>query len=242
MDETSLLRRGLRFFASTLVILTVVAAAPQVLALPESDFSSEGPSDSDEMGYDAIVSSLNRQVNTTEAPTVKARAPRAVSADPFENVWMHGGAGYVQNVQSLDLPGINKNYLNQKGVQASLGLDLFSTNWTAEGSVRSFNDNEDREAQVSLKEFELKVFFKNRFARSFQYRIGGGISGRYMTVTTPDRTFDFSTPSSVATLGLDFFITDRFSLGADFSGRSAMISDTIDRGSIDGTLRLDAHF
>jgi hypothetical protein len=195
------------------------------------------------VGYDVIVESLNRQVNHSDATTMKAHQPKAPSEDPFENVWMHAGAGFVQNTQSVSLPEGNTAYLNQKGVQASLGIDLFSPNWAAEGTVRSFNDNDDKTTQVSLKEFELKAFYKDRFTRSMGFRVGGGISGRYMTISRAGlASLDSTTPSSVGTVGIDLFLSDRFSLGVEASGRSAMISDTLDRGSLDGTVRLDAHF
>lgn len=215
--------------------LSLVIAAPC--------FAQSMDDDEDVVGYDVIVNNLNRQVSTSDATTTKARQPKPTAEDPFENVWMHAGAGYVQVVQSIALPDGATAYLNQKGVQASLGIDLFSPNWSAEGTVRSFNDNDDKTTQVSLKEFELKMFFKDRFTRAVGYHVGGGISGRYMTLAAAGQaTVDYTTPSTVGTVGIDLFLTDRFSVGADVSGRSAMISDTLDRGSLDGTLRLDAHF
>jgi Outer membrane protein beta-barrel domain len=200
--------------------------------------------DEDEVvGYDVIVENLNRQVTASDAATSKANQQKPPAEDPFETVWMHAGAGFVQNVQAISLPDGNTAYLSQKGVQASVGIDLFSPNWAAEGTVRSFNDNDDKQTQVTLKEFELKAYYKDRIARSLGLRVGGGISGRYMTISRPGlSTLDYTTPSSVGTVGLDLFLTDRFSIGAEISGRSAMITETLDRGSLDGSVRLDAHF
>ena len=217
---------------------------PVLLALALPCSAAVGDDDEEDIvGYDVIVNNLNRQVSTSDATTTKARQPKPTAEDPFENVWMHAGAGFVQTVQTLSLPDGGNAYLNQKGVQASVGIDLFSPNWAAEGTVRSFNDNDDKVTQASLKEFELKMFFKDRFTRSIGFRVGGGISGRYMTLAQVGQpTLDYTTPSTVGTLGIDLFLTDRFSLGAEVSGRSAMISDTLDRGSLDGSIRLDAHF
>ncbi len=221
-------------------------AAICLLALSTATVAPKAWSFDDEeetYSYDVIVNSLNRQVESQDQATSRARNTNVTSNDPFENVWMHAGAGLVNVTQTIDYDDGSKAYLNQKGVQASLGIDLFSPNWMAEGTVRSFDDNEDTSTQVSLKEFELKIFFKDRMAKNLGYRVGGGLSGRYMTITRQGlETLDYSTPSSVGTVGIDLFLTDRFSLGAEISARSAMIAETLDRSSLDGTLRLDAHF
>ena len=228
-------------------ISTTLLSARVAQAADDDSFESPPVSTfqdtTDDVGYDTIVNSLNRQVSASEQATNRARNPKPKQFDPFENVLMHAGAGIAVMSESLDFADGTRGYFNGRGFQASLGIDLFSVNWAAEGTVRSFDANEDHNLQMGLKEFELKLYYKDRIVKSVGYRIGAGISGRYLTVKrTNQDTIEQSTPSSVFTTGLDFFATDKVSFGIDVSGRTAMISDTIDRGSIDGTVRVDANF
>ncbi|MES2857513.1 MAG: hypothetical protein V4692_16705 [Bdellovibrionota bacterium] len=84
---------------------------------------------------------------------------------------------------------------------------------------------------------------KDRISRRLGYRFGAGLSARYLSVKQSGQvTKEYTTPSGVATAGLDFFMSNRFSVGAELNGRSAMIGETVDKNSVDGTLRIDAHF
>ena len=217
----------------------LVLTQPLTAAIP-SDY--DGSEDQD-VSYEVIVKNLNRQVDSSNEAAVKAKAPKLQVSDPFENIWIHAGVGYATATQTLSFEDGNKSYLNLKGLQAQVGIDLFSENWMSEGTVRSFADSEDTTSQVSLKEFELKIFYKDHINRNLGFRVGGGVSGRYMTIQRRGaEALSYTTPSSVATGGLDWYLTERLSLGAELSLRTSMISDTLDRGSLDGTVRLDAHF
>lgn len=196
----------------------------------------------DLVGYDVIVKELAREKEPQTATSSRARVARPASNDPFANVLIHFGAGYTASMQTLGLTDGQKAYLNQKGFQAALGIDLFSENWMAEGAVRSFGDSEEGVAQVSLREFDLKLFFKDKFSRHIGFRAGGGLSARYMTVRTSGQSTDYTTPSSVGTIGFDFFLSKAFSLGLDVSARNTMVAETIDQSSFDATLRMDTHF
>ncbi|HVK60231.1 MAG TPA: hypothetical protein VM432_01725 [Bdellovibrionales bacterium] len=188
--------------------------------------------------YDTIVDQLHRETNTS-----KTKRPGGGSDDPFAEVWMHGGVGLATVIQSVHLESGKSHVLNQRGIQAALGIDLFSPNWMAEGTARNFGESEENAIRSTIQEFELKVLYKNRTGQRLGYRVGGGLTARYLSIKEPgEAQKDYTTPSSVATAGLDFYMNDRFSIGADLNGRSAMIGETIDKNSIDGTIRVDAHF
>jgi hypothetical protein len=218
---------------------TFVAGAPAFAA----GSSAYGDED-DILSYDNIVRDLQQQAEAPRAASSSRTRVRgsSYSSDPFENVLIHAGIGMSAIVESVTLPDNNVTYLNQKGIQAALGIDLFSPNWMAEGTARSFGESEDAVNRVSLKEFELKVFYKRRFSSQLGLRAGGGLSGRYMTIRQADTIIDTTTPSSVATIGFDFFLSEGLSLGVEVSGRQAMIGETLDRASADGTVRIDTHF
>lgn len=205
--------------------------------------NSDDASDSELMGYDAIVKELNRETQTPKPGHSRAQLSQGPSRDPFDSIWIHGGVGFANMMQTLNLDNGQKLHLNQRGFQASLGIDLFSPNWMAEGVARSFTESSDASTQVNLKEFELKIFYKNRFARNFGFRAGAGLAARYMNIRQAGGlSMDYTTPSSVGTMGLDLFLSQGFSIGADLSARNTMIAETPDQTSYDATLRLDTHF
>ncbi len=209
-------------------------------------FADESASsdDANSIGYDSIVDQLNREAALQDA-SVRAKTPRAAASteSPFDSVWMHGGVGFASFVEGIRFDDGTSTTLNQKGIQAALGIDLFSPNWMAEGTVRSFGEDGDEKVRSAVHEFELKVLFKDRLNSRFGYRAGAGLTGRYLTIKRYGfKDAEYTTPTSVATLGGDLFVTDRLSFGADINARNSLIGETIDHNSYDLTLRLDAHF
>jgi hypothetical protein len=192
----------------------------------------------DVIGYDSIINQLNREVNPAPATRAKRR-----SVDPFENIWIHAGVGLATQMQTIEFADGKTAYINPKGMQFAFGIDLFSENLAAEGSARSLTDTSNSSTHASLKEFELKVFYKERLSRQLGLRLGAGLTARYLTLQrVGEGSVDYTTPSSVGTVGLDIFATDRLSLGADVNARGPLIAETLDRGSYDATLRVDMHF
>jgi hypothetical protein len=196
--------------------------------------------ESSELGYDAIVDQLSKE---NAATTVRARQPVATSSS-MDSVMIHGGLGFANFVQGINFDDGTATTLNQRGIQAALGIDLFSPNWMSEGTFRTFAEDGDAKVRAAVHEFELKMLFKDRLTASrFGYRAGVGITGRYLTIKRKGFAEEsYTTPMSVATLGGDLFVNDRFSLGADINARNALIGETIDHNSYDLTLRVDAHF
>lgn len=203
---------------------------------------------SDYVNYDSIVDDLQKQNAKQPAPAPSRTTARkswfsssSTVGDPFENVWIHAGVGFAQTTENLSLPNGLQSYMAGRGVQAALGIDILGPSLSAEGAVRTFGESEDSNSKVSLKEFDLKILFKARRS-NFALRAGGGLSARYMTVRSGFDTYDVTTPASVLTLGGDIYFTPAVSVGLDLSTRNAMISDTFDKSSYDGTIRLDTHF
>lgn len=211
------------------------------LALASIDSFDEEPM----YGYDTIVNELNKEIDNPYGNSIRGRQ-QAAQAQPhaLDSVWMHFGVGFTSMMQQLSLPNNQVHHVNQRGFQASLGIDLLSPNWMAEGITRSFGESsDDQTTKVALKEFELKIHYRNRLSRRLGVRMGGGLSARYMTIRSATTLpIEYTTPSSVATLGFDFFLNDRLSLGADLSARNTMTGETPDANSYDAALRMDTHF
>jgi hypothetical protein len=225
-------KNSLRLFSGQMALLMALMITTFMVAPAFAD------EDGDVMDYDSIVDQLHKESNSTRAKT-----STLTNADPFADVWMHGGVGLSTILQTVQFDDGQTHFINQRGVQAALGIDLFSPYWMAEGTARNFGETEDSSVRTSVQEFELKVYNKNRLSGRLGYRFGVGLSARYLTIKrTGHETIEYTTPSGVATAGIDFFMSPRFSVGADFNGRSALIGETVDKNSIDGTVRVDAHF
>jgi hypothetical protein len=235
------LQRGRAFFLA-LTILPMALASTPTLALASSS-SSAGEDEDHFVSYDSIIRSLQNQTDGYGSSSrAKARA-NVPYTDPFDTIMIHAGVGYSGLVETVALPDGDRLFLNQKGFQASLGIDLFSEHWMAEGTARSFGESEENaSARAQLKEFELKVLYKKRFSGQMGLHAGGGLSGRYLTIYRADGALEYTTPSSLAVVGLDLFMNENLSLGLDLAGRQAMIGETVDRSSFDATVRLDTHF
>lgn len=193
----------------------------------------------DVVGYDSIIEELSS--SRTSAESYRPQE------DPLANVMIHGGAGYATSYINLNPEKGEKISGLLKGFEATFGIDLFSRDWIAEGAVRSYQSEElDRETQISMKEFDLKVVHRSELARALSARVGGGLAARYLTVerrvSEEILKPQYTTPSSLIFVGFQAHISPRISLGSDLSYRNSLIDDSIDQSSLDASLRLDAHF
>ena len=219
---------GLAFALATLISLSYSSGAARAAA-------GEDP---EVMGYDSIVNQLNRESERSSVSRAKATA--ASAPDALDSIWFHGGVGISTFMESVTFDDGSSIFIGQKGISVSGGIDLFSSNWIAEGTMRNFGETEDSPIHVALKEFDLKVIYHDTLARHLGFHAGGGLSARYMTIRRPgEATLDYTTPSSVITGGIDYFLGDRVTVGLEAAARNSMISETIDRASYDATLRVD---
>lgn len=218
------------------VLLGLFLHSPNVKAIDDYE-------DETFIGFDGIVNELNRETQTNGAISRSRQTQFIQGKDPFDSIWMHLGVGYSATTQNVSINNDERLYLGLKGVQAAFGIDLFSENWMAEGTARSFAESDETTARASLQEFELKMFYKSRLAKNLNLRGGAGLSARYLNLNHPSvGLVQYTTPSSVATVGADIYLNDHISLGAEISARSTMIAETSDRSSFDATLRIDTHF
>lgn len=190
-------------------------------------------------GYESIISELKRENNRQNYLKMQA-ASLHQEETAFDSLWFHTGVGFVSSLQTIAFNDGTQANLDPKGVQVSGGIDLFSNNWMAEGTLRNFGESSEPNLRTTLKEFELKIYYKDRITRRFGFHGGGGLSARYMTLQRPGSdSQDYSTPSSVISLGGDLYFAEKFSFGIEGSARNALIAETVDRNAYDLTLRFD---
>ena len=214
------------------LLATLIFAPPTSYAM-----SPDGEVEESLVGYDDIVRELS-----VPASAGSSSARQETSSDPFENVLLHGGVGLASTLSRVVHDGKPLD-LAQQGLQAALGIDLFSRHWLAEGTARSLSGSRSGSERSELKEFDLKIYFRDQLTSKLGLRLGGGISARYLTITRGGALIaDYATPATVAALGLDYSIGRSVSFGAELSSRNTLIDETIDRSSLDAVMRVDTHF
>lgn len=199
--------------------------------------SAQSYQDDEGLDYDALIRKLS-QGDKNESVSQE---------DPFDNVKMHLGVGFVNSIFTVEHANNDKTFGAQRGVQVSMGIDLFSRFWLAEGTFRNFGESKYENANISMKEFDIKVLYQSRFAPGWAFRTGGGLAARYMNIKYFGKSGgafsqQYQTPATVIQGGLLTYLTSGLSIGADASLRNSVIEDTPDRTAFDFTLRLDGHF
>lgn len=188
--------------------------------------------DDDQFGYDYIVKELSQ-----------SRSSYGDSRDILSNVMIHGGVALSSSHLSLNLPTGAKDSGFLQGFEASLGIDLFSKYWLAEGAVRSFSSGHFGTSEVDLQEFDLRIVHRSYFGRYFRIRAGFGLAARYLNYkASGEASRDYTTPSSIFLIGAVGQITRNFSVGAELTARNSMVGDTIDDQAFDAAIKLGTHF
>ncbi len=177
------------------------------------------------------------------------------NAPHLKTIWKNSDGELIEELPTdeEELKTISKEIVADKsqnfgaypdGIQLSLGIDLFSDNWYAEGSLRSYNDASFSGGTLSLKEFDLKIVYQTSSTSGLRYKFGSGLSARYLDIyyTINGKTYEYSTPSSILLTGIESKLTNLVGISLELSKRTSLIGETTDSGAIDFLVRLDSHF
>ncbi len=236
----------LAFVSFTLTLLPLLLCGPLVQAAGLASGSVSEAND-DEIAYEEIVKDLSSDVSKEQRRAAavenssRASARRSGPQQSLDDVMIHGGVGFTQMFSTVNYGG-DRTHVAQRGIQATLGIDLFSDNWLAEGSARNFSSYDYGSTNVALKEFDLKVVYHSKFAPKLGMKFGGGIAARYLEVANSSGSNTFTTPASVFTGGIELLAARNLTLSGEVSARTALISETVDKNSYDMTVRIDANF
>ena len=213
------------------IIITVTLLATTSFADDDEQFDD----------FESIVKNLSHSTAQLESPS---------GLDPFDLVKLHFSVGVVNNYLRLSSnQGLVSGF--ESGMQATLGVDLFSPNWMAEGTVRSFSETAIDDILVSMREFDLKIAYRIYPNRSLVPYLGFGVAASYLDIkensVTPEkkpvtRTEKYSTPNSILFAGANYRFTDGLGMGLECSYRSPMVEETIQRSSLDMAVRLNTTF
>lgn len=186
--------------------------------------------DYNEVTYDDLLSEL-------KSKTTKIQTKNSSS---FDDITIHAGIGYINSFTQLSYEG-SQFIRYQNGIQLAMGVDLFSPFWYAEGVFRNFGVTEYQQEELSLREFDLKMGFKNQLRGPLYLNIGTGLANRYLNYHDQNKNIKFnsSSPNWIVTAGLYGQLFKMMSLGVELGAKNAVIPKTYDKGSFDFTIRLN---
>ncbi len=208
-----------------LVFVLALTAAP---TLVEAQTSSEGK-DYQEVSYDDLLTELSS----------KKAAFKKQTPSPLDTVKIHAGLGYVNSFSNFRVNNENMSRY-QNGMQLSLGIDLFSPDWFSEGVFRNYGVTTDGSEDISLKEFDLRLGFKNPIRSIWSYSLATGLANRFLKITDSSRgiSTDDTTPSMMMSGGFYANPTKNISFGIELNARTPFVSSTADKNSYDFALRI----
>jgi hypothetical protein len=184
--------------------------------------------------YDSIVDQLNSSNRTDQAD---------VWDDPYKDVKFHIGAGFSQSILNVK-SGSSSNAVTMSGIEIRFGVNLMNPQWLAEGTLRNYNDNRSDGVNYQLREFETKLIHTKPFSKQLFYRVGTGIAARYLKTNIENKAVnkEYTTPSLILLAGSGMKLTDHIAVSGDVAFKTSMVNDTVDKNTLDFTLRLDTSF
>lgn len=185
--------------------------------------------------YDDIVDKLtqyNRSTTTAEAYRAEIRT--------FSQA--HVGLGLSQSFFDADAVALDSSMQNQGGLSINFGVDVLSTRWGLEGTYSNFGTQNTNDTKIKLREYSIKGLFKPSINKTWSMRMGLGVSSRFLDINNARTSESYKTPSGLFLFGIQSYISQFVSVGADVSFKTAMISETIDNNSVDLSFRVDTHF
>lgn len=194
------------------------------------------PAFSDYENYDDIVNKLSKY------STDDLRENQAYRAEIRTYSKVHLGLGLSQTFYDADAVALNSRMQNQGGLMINVGVDILNHNWGLEGSYSNFGTANTDDTQIRLREFAIKGLYKPSINKTWSMRMGMGVSSRFLDISNAATNESYKTPSGLFLFGVDSYISQLISVGADLSFKTAMINDTIDKNSVDLSFRVDTHF
>jgi hypothetical protein len=188
----------------------------------------------EEVSYEDLVNRLNKK---------KSQFTPNTMTGTLDTISLHAGTGLITSLTQIKAD--DETYSRQvNGFQISLGIDLFHPKWMVEGALRNFGNTNYQDETITLRENDLKAMFKDKMDEKAGYKVGTGLTTRYLKYQNQTSNLDFTetTPGWIFFGGVDIYMTSLVSVGIEGSYRQSMLTKNSDKGAFDLTLRLDTHF
>jgi hypothetical protein len=203
------------FFAAAAAALLSLAITPTFVYAQEE-------------GFDSIVKELKSSLkDPVPTPKYDSESPRVIA-----------GAGIVGSYVNA-----NAGSALLSGFDLHLGVELFTSQWLAEMSLRSFSTARlQGGSTMSLDEYDIKLIHENELQRTLNLRVGGGLAAQYLKTSANGNSNTESAPSLIALVGLEKVFSPKLTVGPDLSLFMPLISNSDEKASLDASLRLNFYF
>ena len=182
--------------------------------------------------YDSIVGDLSNRTSYKSQEKVL----------DLDSMKLHVGFGFNNTLTNLKKNGNAPDKITLQGFQLSLGVDLFSPNVITEVSLINYNSNTKNEYKYGMKEFDLKTYYRHHLNRIMALRGGVGLGVRYLDISAPEGSSDYTTPISQILAGAEAKLGKTLSFVTELSYKNAMTGSAPEKSAVDLTFRVDGHF
>lgn len=192
----------------------------------------------EEISYNELVDELNSRVRAKNKVEEKE-----IPADPFERVTIQTSFGLMNSIHYLSLPD-RKISRFEDGISLGFGIDLFNPEWIAEALIKNYGRSTRTEQSLSLREFELRLSYLETKSTQSTFKLIQGLGARYLKYSAPylPNTIKESTPIYLIGGSVNSRFSQNFSLGIELTGSIALVTETVDKNSINLNLKFDNYF
>lgn len=208
----------------SLLFLFVVLFFPKVWATESQDLT-----------YEEILQEIQDQRSSAmKARVLKSQAPRS-EAPSF-----HGGFGSLSSFSTVKAFE-RKRYFENYGLQLTLGSDLFSKRWLAQGTFRNYWIAARPDQELALRQIDLKIGARQVWQLPWTSRIGVGLSTRFLTYRDliSRQSEDEVSPAFLFWGGVTAQLSPTVGLGVEAGGRAPFVTSQLDQGSLELALNIE---
>ncbi len=216
---------SITFLSALILGLSLIISAGTAFAYDEDYNSYED--------YDSIVGDLSSR-------TTGRRSEDLIDLDSMK---LHAGFGMTNTLIDLRSNGNNPGKVTLQGFQISLGIDLFSPNVVTEVGLINYNSVSKDSYKYSLKEFDLKTYYRHHLNRIVALRGGAGLGVRYFDIRDPENgSTEYTNPVAQLLVGGEAKLGKKLSFITELSYKNSMSSASPEKGALDLAFKVDGHF
>jgi len=215
--------------------LKILAALLSLLLLETKVQAYESKnSDYEEVSYEDLVNELSQQNKIAANKNTPARFDSG-------DMKIHAGVGYATSFSSVSFGDSTSNRF-LSGVQLSLGIDIFSQHLFSEVVFKNFGIDSRATDSLSVKQLDLRLGYRDQVSGPWGYKLGAGLSNRYIKYTANEVSENSTVPALSIHGAMEAIVSRSLSLGLEVAGRTPLVEQKSDRGSLDMSLRMNALF
>lgn len=218
------------FFILVLFMFILSVCKMQASTKDLDSLTSPPEEEQQEFSYDELVQKIKSKQKGIVSNKIQT---------PWEQVKIYPSFGFIQTMSNVKIPETEsilggKETFFQRGLQISIGIELFSPYWYSETSYRNFGVTQTKDYEISLKELDFKIGHKNYFYNEFEYRLGLGVSTRNFRLTSERLGIhnENKNPAMITSFGiLKQLSPSHVLVGLEADARTLLVPSDVDKGS-----------